>query len=316
MRRGVHGRIADGVRPPGRLVRTVDCFTGGHGQATSAAVSRLDVRRRVGRGSRCARRRFRVVSRDCGTGLTSWSPPTSASPPYRVRPRHSASPRAMSPGTQLPRRRPAPAWRAPPSRPRGRDTAGSARLRRLSRPAAGLPPRAPDRRRPRDSDQHRAPTPATWKGERPRKPIQPNLCYAAGSLPGALPRWFRGAFRTAVALRSLAVRAGRTILAPGPPGHLVRPRAGRTAGTVRAAAARRAHRRPPALRPGGQRRETWRIVQPLLDHPPVPAGIIGTRRRGNPGPRSPPLAAAMAARGPLSPRTAEPEGCYGGSARM
>ena len=69
-------------------------------------------------------------------------------PPYRVRPRHPASPRAMSPGTQLPRRRPAPAWRAPPSRPRGRDTAGSARLRRLSRPAAGLPPRAPDRRRP------------------------------------------------------------------------------------------------------------------------------------------------------------------------
>jgi hypothetical protein len=191
-----------------------------------------------------------------------------------------------------------------PPRPRGRDTAGSARLRRLSRPAAGLPPRAPDRRRPRDSDQHRAPTPATWKGEWPRKPIQPNLCYAAGSLPGALPRWFRGAFRTAVAPRSLAVRAGRTVLAPGPPGHLVRPRAGRTAGTVRAAAARRARRRPPALRPGGQRRETWRIVQPLLGHPPdvrpYPRESSGpddaeTRVRGHP---------AGSSHG--CPRTAEP----------
>jgi hypothetical protein len=69
-------------------------------------------------------------------------PPVPRPPaPPRVPPCHV-------PGTQLPRRRPTPAWRAPPSRPRGRDTAGSARLRRLSRPAAGLPPRAPDRRRP------------------------------------------------------------------------------------------------------------------------------------------------------------------------
>jgi len=94
-----------------------------------------------------------------------------------------------------------------------------------------------------------------------------------------------------VALRSLAVRAGRTILAPGPPGHLVRPRAGRTAGTVRAAAARRAHRRPPALRPGGQRRgdlaHRAAAARPPARRPPLPAGIMGTRRRGNPGPRSP-----------------------------
>ena len=49
--------------------------------------------------------------------------------------------------------------------------------------------------------------------------------------------------------------------------------------------------------------ETWRIVRP-----------DPTTRK--PGSAVTPLAAAMAARGPLSLRTAEPEGCYGGSARM
>jgi len=37
--RGVHGRIADGIRAPSRSVRTVGCFTDGHGRAAPAAVS-------------------------------------------------------------------------------------------------------------------------------------------------------------------------------------------------------------------------------------------------------------------------------------
>jgi hypothetical protein len=37
--RGVHGRIADGVGVLGRSVRTVGCFTDGHGRAAPAAYS-------------------------------------------------------------------------------------------------------------------------------------------------------------------------------------------------------------------------------------------------------------------------------------
>ena len=51
--------------------------------------------------------------------------------------------------------------------------------------------------------------------------------------------------------------------------------------------------------------ETWRIVQPLLDHPPdvrpYPRGVLGTRGGGSPNPRPPALAAAVAAREGLSP---------------
>ena len=63
--------------------------------------------------------------------------------------------------------------------------------------------------------------------------------------------------------------------------------------------------------------ETWRTVQPLLDHPPdvrpYPVRILEARGGGSPGPRPPALAAAVAAHGEpngtLSPRTA-----YRGSA--
>jgi glucose-6-phosphate 1-dehydrogenase len=51
--------------------------------------------------------------------------------------------------------------------------------------------------------------------------------------------------------------------------------------------------------------ETWRIVQPLLDHPPDVRpylfGSWGAKEAGNPGPRPPALAAAVAAHGELSP---------------
>jgi glucose-6-phosphate 1-dehydrogenase len=51
--------------------------------------------------------------------------------------------------------------------------------------------------------------------------------------------------------------------------------------------------------------ETWRIVQPLLDHPPdvrpYPCGSWGPRGGGSPGPRPPALAAAVVAHGELSP---------------
>jgi glucose-6-phosphate 1-dehydrogenase len=44
--------------------------------------------------------------------------------------------------------------------------------------------------------------------------------------------------------------------------------------------------------------ETWRIVQPLLDHPPdvrpLPVRILGGQGAGSPGPRPPALAAAVA----------------------
>jgi hypothetical protein len=164
---------------------------------------------------------------------------------------------------------------------------------------------------PRNSDQHQPRRPGKEKGQ--------------GNPSSRTSATRQGPFRGPAALVPRSLPNGRgatvlTILAPGPPGHLVRPRAGRTAGTVRAAAARRAHRRPPALRLGGQRRgdlaHRAAAARPPARRPPLPAGIMGTRRRGNPGPRSAPLAAAMAARGPLSPRTAEPEGCYGGSARV
>ena len=51
--------------------------------------------------------------------------------------------------------------------------------------------------------------------------------------------------------------------------------------------------------------ETWRIVQPLLDHPPDVRPYRfeswGGRGGGSPGPRPPALAAAVAAHGELSP---------------
>jgi glucose-6-phosphate 1-dehydrogenase len=51
--------------------------------------------------------------------------------------------------------------------------------------------------------------------------------------------------------------------------------------------------------------ETWRIVQPLLDHPPdvrpYPRGSLAARGGGRSGPRPPALAAAVAAHGELSP---------------
>ena len=39
--RGVHGRMADGIRAPERSVRTVGCFTDGHGRAALAAFPGL-----------------------------------------------------------------------------------------------------------------------------------------------------------------------------------------------------------------------------------------------------------------------------------
>ena len=116
----------------------------------------------------------------------------------------------------------------------------------------------------------------------------------------------RAADRPGPGPAAAAVRAGRAILAPGPPGHLVRPRAGRAPGTVRAAAARRAGRRPSALRPAGQRRgdlaHRAAAARPPARRPLLPARILGTRRRGGPGPRSSALAAAVAARRWLSPQ--------------
>jgi len=50
--------------------------------------------------------------------------------------------------------------------------------------------------------------------------------------------------------------------------HLFRPRARRPAGAIRGAAACRDGWRPPILRPEDSVEETWRVVQPLLDHPP------------------------------------------------
>ena len=60
--RGVHGRIADGIRASSRSVRTVGCSTDGHGRAAPAACFRLDAGRRVGRASPCVRPRSRAVS--------------------------------------------------------------------------------------------------------------------------------------------------------------------------------------------------------------------------------------------------------------
>jgi len=106
-----------------------------------------------------------------------------------------------------------------------------------------------------------------------------------------------------VALRSLAVRAGRTILAPGPPGHLVRPaswadRRNRTSGccTPRSsAAASSSPGRTASRRPGAScsRCSTTRPTSAPTrgDH-----GDPTTRK---PGSAVTPLAAAMAARGPL-----------------
>ena len=60
----------------------------------------------------------------------------------------------------------------------------------------------------------------------------------------------------------------RTVLARGPPGHVLRPRAGRTAGALRALlhAAIAGDHQLFARQDGVE--ETWRIVQPLLEHPP------------------------------------------------
>ena len=101
------------------------------------------------------------------------------------------------------------------------------------------------------------------------------------------------------------------------PGHLVRPRAGRTAGALRAPAARRAHRRPPVLRPAKQRRGdlAHRAAAARLParRPSLPAQVMGTRGRGHPGPRSSALAGAVAARvtaGRRRHRSAYPAGRY------
>src|SRR5580693_8824480 len=95
------------------------------------------------------------------------------------------------------------------------------------------------------------------------------------------------------------------VLAHRPLGHLFRPRAGRAAGAIRGAAACRDGRRPPVLRPRGQRRgdlaHRAAAARPPAPRPPLPARILGTRRGGNPAPRPPALAAAVAARGGLSP---------------
>jgi len=73
--------------------------------------------------------------------------------------------------------------------------------------------------------------------------------------------------------------------------HLFRPRARRPAGAIRGAAACRDGWRPPVLRPEDSVEETWRVVQPLLDHPPdvrpCPGGSWGpeeaeTLLRGRP----------------------------------
>ena len=114
----------------------------------------------------------------------------------------------------------------------------------------------------------------------------------------------RAADRPGSGPAAATVRAGRTVLAPGPPGHVVHPRAGRTAGAVRAAAARRDRRRPSALRPGGQRRgdlaHCAAAARPPAGRPPLPGRILGSRGGGSPGPRPPTLAAAVAAHEELS----------------
>jgi len=50
--------MADGIRAPGRSVRTVGCFTDGHGRAAAAACSGLACGRWVGRGSAFVARRL------------------------------------------------------------------------------------------------------------------------------------------------------------------------------------------------------------------------------------------------------------------
>ena len=83
--RGVHGRIADGIRAPSRSVRTVGCFTDGHGRAALMAFSGLEVNGEAGRASPCAatRRSARLpgARRPDGTGD-----------------RRQRSPRALPPG--------------------------------------------------------------------------------------------------------------------------------------------------------------------------------------------------------------------------
>ena len=70
MRCGVHGRIADGIRALSRSVRTVGCFTDGHGRAALTACFRLDPGRRAERASRVAARRPARLpgTRAAGTG--------------------------------------------------------------------------------------------------------------------------------------------------------------------------------------------------------------------------------------------------------
>ena len=124
----------------------------------------------------------------------------------------------------------------------------------------------------------------------------------------------RAADRPGPGPAAATVRAGRTVLAPGPPGHLFRPRARRAAGAVRAAAARRDGRRPPATSPG----------RTALRRPGASCSRCSTTRptsaptRADPGVprRRKPCSAATRAgssrgcprraelNGPLSPRTA------------
>ena len=84
-------------------MRTVGCFTDGHGRAPPAAVSLLDVRRRVERGSGCARRRFRVVSRKAGAlmpGLAVRESVTVAGRAERARVARAFTVAVLAPGTR------------------------------------------------------------------------------------------------------------------------------------------------------------------------------------------------------------------------
>jgi hypothetical protein len=121
------------------------------------------------------------------------------------------------------------------------------------------------------------------------------------------PQPDRAADRPGSGPAAATVCAGRTVLAPGPPGHLVRPRAGRTAGAVRAPAARRDRRPPSALRQRGQRRgdlaHCAAAARPPARRPPLPVRILGGPRR-----RKPWSAATRAGSSRGCPRRAEPNG--------
>jgi hypothetical protein len=160
-----------------------------------------------------------------------------------------------------------------------------------------------------------------------RSPVAPVLLMATSHVvPSAAAAWpsspcrrgrtqpGRAADRPGPGPAAAVVRAGLTVLAPGPPGHLVRPRAGRTGRTVRATAARRARRRPPALRPGRRRRgdlaHRAAAARPPARRQALPAD------HGDPTTRKPWSRATLAGSSRGCPRTAEPADRYGGSPRV